>query len=508
MTRTFRIVLGIVVAMFACAPAHGQITAVSSGDHAWVAARVEGERAVYQALSHVQGRGTFGRSLPVFNLPENARLLCAIANRVLYVLDPEVPGEAENPAIIRVREIAARQTEGPLPFYFAAPTALPHVPAGLRVLDGAGIGQRAYILASAQGGVVSVFVLGQSDWEFVRELPFGSPDTQIAERSSLSMFAVGQELSIIRDDGDVLERLTFDPLTDEIPTRGVLPASGKYSGVQAVGGRVLAIEELEASRRIVMFTGGGGGGGATIELSGDVPAGSRVVDLGGNAGVIWQGEAGELYARVVSLSGIELFSGPLGRGAIIQPEELQVVGLVLGSGLLSIVFFVWRPLERASVVDFPSGFALADPSRRATAWGVDMAISVLLASLFWRTGPAGVALLAPVGDSGILPTLGAIAIFVLHTSIGDATRGRSLGKAFARVRVIDRTGGAPGFGRALLRNFIRGMCPTLGLAILMGPIVREPWACGTFVVMEIDRGAEPPESDEQSSQPDSADGSD
>jgi hypothetical protein len=283
----------------------------------------------------------------------------------------------------------------------------------------------------------------------------------------------------LRDESSSLWILESNEETIGFSQRRLGPGAGVRQAT-SVGGRIVLTTEMGEALGVHMVMGRDG----TRRMLCAIPSGAVVADIGGHVGGVWRDETGKLSARIVSLSGIQLFEGTLGPGAILRPGELQVLGLILASFLLTIVFFIWRPFESGiGVVDFPEGVALADPSRRLTAWVIDMSVSVLLAAAIWRVSPFEVALIEPASSAGVFPTLTAIGLFIAHTSIAESSTGRSLGKALTRCRVVDRKGGHPPLGRTVLRSFIRGMCPALGTSLLMGPALREPWACGTYVVM-------------------------
>jgi len=368
----------------------------------------------------------------------------------------------------------------PRPFIYQSPSALPAIPDGVEVLDAMGFDGDIWILGLLpESDEARLFRLGTGDWE---------ETIGFAQRAGemFHMVEIAGELSVVRlhPDGDSLWTMSERNGAVGFARRSI-SIEGEIEDVLSVGGRLVVVDRLGDALRVgVMMSGSAGGRGARTVI-GFVPEGSRVLDFGGRIGAIWETEDGQLTARVVSLSGIGLFEGPLGAPPVISVSDLQVMVLVLVSGALSVLFFIWRPCEIKGAIDFPEGVALADPSRRVTAWCVDAGLSALLAAIIWRVSPGKVVLAQAVGPESIWPACTAIGFFILHSSIGEAFAGRSIGKALARCRVIDRHGRRPSFGRALLRSFIRGMCPTLGLSIILGGSTGEPWACGTFVVMPV-----------------------
>lgn len=472
--RRWVIAVALIAVGFASVARGQSIEAVSSGEHAWVAVLDDSGERPFKRLYHIpSGVGdALGVSYPTRKiLPSRARLLCAVGERVVYTLAPE---SEESP--IRVREIAATRIEGPRPYIYEDPAALSHIPQGLEVFDGLGHAGDPWVLARASGSTeLRLWRLTPEGWD--EGIGFAW-----REGERYRMVQAGDSIGVVRlrKGSSSLWIRESDENAIGFSQRPIGPGVD-VAQASSVGGRlILAIEAGDTlSVHLIL-----GGSEARRVLLGSVPSDALVVDMGGHVGGLWRDEAGTLSGRVVSLSGIQLYDGTLGPGAILRPGELQVLGLILASFLLTILFFIWRPFESGvGVVAFPEGAALADPSRRLTAWVIDMTVSVLLASSIWRVSPFEVALIEPAMSAGVFPTLTAIGIFILHTSIAEASTGRSLGKALARCRVVDRTGGHPPFVRSLLRSFIRGMCPALGTSLLMGPALREPWACGTYVVM-------------------------
>ncbi|MEQ9616930.1 MAG: RDD family protein [Phycisphaerales bacterium] len=484
--------------LLAAAVAHAaDLGVASSRTQAWALLEIDEAARSYKRLYHIPCDGTqpFGQSIPGPTLPSGARLLCAVDERLLFIQEPEGLQDPSQPVITRVRETGVVRIEGPVPYDYTQPRALAHIPEGSVVIDATGYEGDAWLLARVSEARVALLRLDRGSWTSVASF-------EPADNERQWLRAIGGTLGIIRSSGAAHTFWTVDTATGELAPSQTFTAPNATQFV-GIGGRLVTLLEAgDAMDIAVLFEG------RTPAPIATVPRHAKLFNAGGNAGAAWINDNGAIASTIVSLSGVELFSGTLNPRPIIRPQDFQVLGLVLVSALLTMVFFIWRPYEKSAVVKFPAGVAIADPSRRATAWGIDLVLSALASAGFWSVGLDQVLLLGPVGPLGVIPTVSAIALFVAHTTIGEATLGRSLGKALCRVRVIGPAGRPPSFGRSLLRNFIRGMCPTLGFALLMGPVVREPWACGTWVVMSVDGQDSPTDPDEQPSQSDRESGSD
>lgn len=175
------------------------------------------------------------------------------------------------------------------------------------------------------------------------------------------------------------------------------------------------------------------------------------------------GPTGWRIVEVSLLTGEELYRGDGGPAVPVSTEDFRRLALLLFVFTVLVLLGALGPRAADQVVVLPHGVALASPGARAAAWLVDAAPAVALASL--------------VGGGSVLTA--AVFLAILHSSIGEALFGRSLGKALLGLRVVSvatvRTDGGrvdasaadaehravrrPTLWAALARNGVRFLLP-------------------------------------------------
>jgi uncharacterized RDD family membrane protein YckC len=190
-------------------------------------------------------------------------------------------------------------------------------------------------------------------------------------------------------------------------------------------------------------------------------------------------------SKVYSPSGEILYDGPAQTVGPVGRRELEVLGLLLVSLLLTIAVFVFRPAgaDRISVT-LPEGYALADPWKRILATSIDAGVAVVLSSWLWGVPLRAIVdfSLAVTGDHGVWPIVTAGGILTVMSAVGEATSGRTLGKWIVGCRTVASTGDPPSWGQALARNAVKTLCPPLAAVSLNVPGQQSPAAFGTFVI--------------------------
>lgn len=267
-----------------------------------------------------------------------------------------------------------------------------------------------------------------------------------------------------------------------------MPAAGR-------GARLLTLD-----RQIVAVDRGPGGESLSFSLlrpAGRLPIASIeigdsehwVVASGGVISTIWRSRdaPGKLHAAVLAPMGTVLYRGPALTTPPVAGRELEWLALILGSVLLTVAVFVFRPgtLSGGAVI-LPPRTALAEPWRRAAAGVLDALAAVVLAWLVWRfsTGDsAGIA--SVVKASGARFVLLAAGAGIVASTLAEALWGRTLGKALCRCRTVDASGRKPRFSLIVLGQVLRFLCPPLGLAWLIETPHRPLRLLGLAVVVDL-----------------------
>lgn len=223
----------------------------------------------------------------------------------------------------------------------------------------------------------------------------------------------------------------------------------------------------------------------TIDLGHDLGA---VAPWGTGLALFWNApdtDAG-LAVRLLSADDQTLYDGPLRIAGPVSPGELQVLVILLSAVFFTAVVFMLRPDRRATPpINLPPNASLASPARRFVAFLIDLIPGVAVAYVVWftdaRTLEAVATILANRGAQAILTLAG---VTILLSTIGEATTGRTLGKALTRCRTISYTGGRPLWRQALARNVVKVLCPPIGLLVLLAPASPHPGSFDTLVIVD------------------------
>jgi len=195
-----------------------------------------------------------------------------------------------------------------------------------------------------------------------------------------------------------------------------------------------------------------------------------------------------MECRVLSLAGGVLYEGLAKAMGPVGQRELEVLGLLLASLLLTITVFVFRPAGsgRESVA-LPEGFALAEPWRRLAAGAIDAGVAVVISATIWNTSPVAIVDLSMMvtSEHGVWPIMTVAGLLIVMGTIGEATTGRMLGKWALGCRVITRSGERPSWRQAVARNTVKAMCPPLAM-MAIGPASQGTASSfGTLVIAPI-----------------------
>lgn len=161
---------------------------------------------------------------------------------------------------------------------------------------------------------------------------------------------------------------------------------------------------------------------------------------------------------------------PLGR-----PEYILMVVTLLEMSACALVFIL-KPNDD-EVINLPPGFALAPSARRAMAGAIDF--SLVLALSQWVWGEYGRELLGE-GDTPLARAMGVslttILGLVVQGALLEALIGRSIGKLFMGIEVVQLPAGAgggelirPSLARTIVRNMAKWGLPPIGMLGLLDP---------------------------------------
>ncbi len=252
-----------------------------------------------------------------------------------------------------------------------------------------------------------------------------------------------------------------------VPGLDVVACGGQVVTVDRDGSRI-ALGLIRGSSHTALGVLEAGANGALVAL------GDRLafVEAAGKPGDLWT-------AKVLGIDGAVLYDGPVELAGPIAPGEVQALAVLMASVFVSILVFVLRPASTwGGVVALPPGTALADPMRRLAAFSVDLIPGVLVGWLVFGRE-------ATLGDTGVWPLLVIGAVTIVHSTIGEALSGRTLGKLVTACRTISVDGGRPTFVQAFLHSSVKVLCPPLAMFVLVAPFAMGPASFGTVVVVDV-----------------------
>lgn len=151
---------------------------------------------------------------------------------------------------------------------------------------------------------------------------------------------------------------------------------------------------------------------------------------------------------------------------------LLMVVVIVSTGIL---LLVWRRDNGWVMPQLPVMYTPAPVIRRAMAAVLDVMVGLLASSAIFAMHPSQVLLHWPASGptatwQQMLPGTVAIALIVLHTLVGEAVNGRSVGKAVTGLRVVTLTGEKAAIwqvaARCVLKSFDLVFWPLLLLALV------------------------------------------
>jgi len=216
------------------------------------------------------------------------------------------------------------------------------------------------------------------------------------------------------------------------------------------------------------------------------------------AGVVAADASGQQWLAVMDLKGqMVLEPAKMAPKSTSPWEGAQYLLLVVVLAVTTVALVVfWRRDPLGNRVELPRDAGLAPLPLRLVAALIDLAPCVLAAC--WITGVDFEAIWAsrPM-DTGSwedpLPKLLAITLFVVYTTVAEATTRRTLGKALFHLRVAGLKGERPGLGALLGRNAMKAfdlLAPPLLILPIFSPYRQRfgDLLARTVVVIDLKQG--------------------
>ncbi|MEM0983794.1 MAG: RDD family protein, partial [Planctomycetota bacterium] len=172
-------------------------------------------------------------------------------------------------------------------------------------------------------------------------------------------------------------------------------------------------------------------------------------------------------AEVSLIDGSVLYEGPVRRDLPVSPNEFRLLALGLLGLMATALVICLRPAPEDRPVVLPEGTALAEPSRRFAASGVDLLIAAVIAGRLYGVGPIQVLTFQVLlrGDESwqaipMTPVIGCVIGTLL-----EATLGGTIGKLLSQCRVVSSEPGNRSIGllRSLTRNVVKWALPPVAV---------------------------------------------
>lgn len=473
--------------LFAVAHTLAAPLSASSNDHGWAVLPGEDNNAL---LLHLPGDAISGT---VKRVPSVTRLPVAIgadSNRVILAYAPA--SSSSGASVYAFRAITTERLAGDGQWIYSQPTSLPPLETGGQLIDLASFDGSIRVLVRIGNRAIEYELAPDADEWAAVELP-----DSLRESASIAYPIASSKPRILAIDAEAAR--TLYNIAPDHRARS-LPPDTEYAVF--VDDRLLAVRLAPTGEAIVTIADGPDL--ATINLGGAKIADASPISLPGRLVLLWQepGEtaapslAGPLRTAVVSLEAGVIYEGPALTAPPVTGSQLEVLAFVVISVAFSVGVFVLKPIRPSdTVTNFPAGTSLAPPSRRIFAVLVDALPSLYLAAMLWGISLGELldvsALLTT--KHGIRPLLAAGVFMIAHSAASEAIWGRTIGKFLAGCETIDRMGGRPGAGQAIMRNLMKVLAPPVVLMSLLNPTMPWPGSFGTYVVIP------PPDDEHQGS---------
>lgn len=484
----FAVALVMAIAAAARADAQSLIGAGSDG-HGWVALEYPGQGVSLLHLPPDAEPGTIAPAVPM--LPSMPAAMAARGNEAVFIFDPPAPkpgaGAVSSPALRLVRRVTASEIGRPGLYVYTAPSALAPLSAEGRI-EGLALTRfgPVVLMSDPLGGERRLLRLDAKGWS-----PAPLP-TDIRPGARLHLLQRDESVVILEDAPGASSPA-------KLWTCPADRADGAWS-VQPVGVRPDAIAAWFTRGHLMAAYAHAGGGVELVMVRGEnpyhrattkpAPGEAAIVPVGGGVAVVSAefSPVLRLSSTVVNAAGDIVHEGPTPTVAPISRREVESLLVLLGSLVLTVIVFVFRPAGSLSdAVSFPEGVSLATPVQRLSATLIDLAPALGLSSWWFGLSPLKVLDLAAMFqlETGVWPLAMVLGLAAAHSALSEALTGRTIGKFVAGCRTITSAGMRPSFAQAIVRNLVKYACPPLSVITLMGPPAPGPHAFGTLVVRPI-----------------------
>ena len=326
------------------------------------------------------------------------------------------------------------------------------------------------LVVTTAEGRFEVFALVRNDWLPVT-LPALGPDARVEAWPTPGGVSIG----VIEDGVLSAHELSLESdqaILGEPRRLGQIPATATLC---TVGAAAFATERAEESLSAFCIDGDRPTQVARL----DMPAEARFAPVsarGPRLFALWwedphraDGAPSLPTLRTVEVSlgsGAVLYEGPLPTSKFISADEFRMLAMLLMAVVIGVLIIVLRSDSDEEAVPLPPGFALAEPSRRVVATGIDFVIAAWIVSIsygvgFWDLVSLKLLFMSDGAWTAIPAT------FVVGGVIGTLSEwlsGRSVGKLLTGMRVIAVGTGATESRRvplmkSLARNTVKWFFP-------------------------------------------------
>jgi len=192
-----------------------------------------------------------------------------------------------------------------------------------------------------------------------------------------------------------------------------------------------------------------------------------------------------------------------------QPDQVVMTAVLIVATVLMLVF--WRRDPKRNRLILPEGYRLAGMAKRALAGLIDLAPGLVVVLLVFGVEPMALGSQWPaqprVGSwEAMFPGLTLIVVTVLHTMVGEALTGQSLGKKCTGLQVRSLTGRKATPMQVALRCVLKAfdlIAPLLLLLPVIGPFRQR---LGDLVARTVVLMPTPPEEEQEQADDSDANG--
>lgn len=466
--------IGALIGLFVCAAgaqdalsASAPVTPQFPNSHSWVVIKDHGSRPGRgrAVLVHIAPRtgelpAKSGSAQLARTLDQIPQAVAAAGERVYLAFGGA--GDDGRP-LVRVRSVRAlRQGFGWVfdpPERFTPHPALKH---GGEVRSMAAAEGVIVLVMSSDDGGHAAFALVRNGWIPVA-LPVLGPGARVLAWST----PAGVTIGVIEGGRLVGHAVAVESDTATLGEAQSIGAIPNGSGVFTAGMSVFATDHAHDPLTVSLIAGDSPTPVARVAVLEHAQF-SPVFARGPRLLALWWVDPGEadgapslpsLHTVEVSLgSGAVLYEGPLATSKFISASEFRMLAMLLFAVVVGVLVIVLRTDPEGETVPLPPGFALAEPSRRVVATGIDLVIAAAIVSLSYGVGFWDLVSLQLLftSDGSWTAVPATFVVGALTGTLSEWLSGRTIGKVLTGVRVVPVGSDRPRSPRIpLWRSFIR-----------------------------------------------------